>query len=38
MRCWQLANDYNEDGFRVLVVATRDIPKSEAKKQYSTDG
>jgi len=32
----KLANDYNKDGFRVLVVATRDIKKSEAKKQYST--
>ncbi|TNV17336.1 magnesium-translocating P-type ATPase [Buttiauxella sp. B2] len=32
----ELANDYNKDGFRVLVVATRDIRKSEAKKQYST--
>jgi len=32
----KLANDYNQDGFRVLVVATRDIKKSEAKKQYST--
>src|SRR5471032_375656 len=31
-----IAQDYNEDGFRVLVVATRDINKSEAKKQYST--
>src|SRR5471032_357361 len=31
-----MANDYNQDGFRVLVVATRDIKKSEAKKQYST--
>ncbi|AVF37599.1 magnesium-translocating P-type ATPase [Rahnella sikkimica] len=29
-----LANDYNQEGFRVLVVATRDIRKSEAKKQY----
>ncbi len=26
-----MANDYNKDGFRVLVVATRDIPKAEAK-------
>jgi len=32
----KLANDYNKEGFRVLVVATRDINKSEAKKQYST--
>ncbi len=30
------ANDYNKQGFRVLVVATREIHKSEAKKQYST--
>lgn len=32
-----LANGYNQDGFRVLVVATRDIPQAEAKKQYGTD-
>lgn len=32
-----MTNDYNKDGFRVLVVATRDIPKAEAKKQYGTD-
>ena len=31
-----LANDYNEDGFRVLVVATRHIPKSLARQQYTT--
>lgn len=31
-----LANDYNEDGFRVLVVATRNIPKSMARQQYTT--
>lgn len=31
-----MANDYNKDGFRVLVVATRDIPKAEAKRLYST--
>jgi P-type Mg2+ transporter len=31
-----MPNDYNEDGFRVLVVATRSIAKAEAKKQYGT--
>src|SRR5471032_2107476 len=31
-----MANDYNKDGFRVLVVATRDIKKSDTKHQYST--
>jgi len=31
-----LANDYNDDGFRVLVVATRNIPKSLARQQYTT--
>ena len=31
-----LANDYNEDGFRVLVVATRNIPMALARKQYTT--
>ena len=31
-----LANDYNEDGFRVLVVATRNIPKALARQQYTT--
>src|SRR5476651_1564354 len=31
-----LANDYNKDGFRVLVVATRNIPKSLARQQYTT--
>ncbi|WP_338524961.1 magnesium-translocating P-type ATPase [Pseudomonas batumici] len=31
-----LANDYNEDGFRVLLLATRDIPKAQAKEQYKT--
>ncbi|PLP41937.1 magnesium-translocating P-type ATPase, partial [Klebsiella variicola] len=31
-----MANDYNKDGFRVLEVATRDIPKAEAKRLYST--
>ena len=30
------ATEYNEDGFRVLVVATRDIPKANAQKQYTT--
>jgi Mg2+-importing ATPase len=32
-----MTNDYNKDGFRVLVVAIRDITKVEAKKQYGTD-
>src|SRR5688572_19587832 len=32
-----MANDYNQDGFRVLVVATRAIPKTDVKKQYGTD-
>lgn len=31
-----LATEYNEDGFRVLLVATRDIPKAQAQKQYNT--
>jgi len=31
-----MANDYNKDGFRVLVVATRDIKKADTKKQYGT--
>ncbi|QXI31000.1 magnesium-translocating P-type ATPase [Pseudomonas vanderleydeniana] len=31
-----LANDYNKDGFRVLLVATRDIPEGQAKAQYKT--
>ncbi|KIH83198.1 magnesium-translocating P-type ATPase [Pseudomonas batumici] len=31
-----LANDYNEDGFRVLLLATRDIPKAQTKEQYKT--
>src|SRR5476649_661397 len=31
-----LANEYNEDGFRVLVVATREIPQARSKNQYST--
>ncbi|WP_339532989.1 magnesium-translocating P-type ATPase [Pseudomonas mucidolens] len=30
------ANDYNEDGFRVLVVATRNIPKALARQHYTT--
>ncbi|MGR9584890.1 magnesium-translocating P-type ATPase [Pandoraea sputorum] len=30
------AEAYNEDGFRVLVVATRDIPAGETKTQYKT--
>ena len=31
-----LATEYNEDGFRVLVVATREIPKAQSQKQYTT--
>ncbi|UUQ65297.1 magnesium-translocating P-type ATPase [Pseudomonas fuscovaginae UPB0736] len=31
-----VANDYNRDGFRVLLVATRDITRGEAKAQYQT--
>ncbi|MFK3822511.1 magnesium-translocating P-type ATPase, partial [Pseudomonas yamanorum] len=31
-----IAQDYNEDGFRVLVLATRNIPKALARKQYTT--
>ncbi|NWE48709.1 magnesium-translocating P-type ATPase [Pseudomonas gingeri] len=31
-----LANDYNKDGFRVLLVATRDILKPQSKDQYKT--
>ncbi|WP_426099739.1 magnesium-translocating P-type ATPase [Pseudomonas sp. PSPC3-3] len=31
-----IANDYNEDGFRVLVVATRNIPNAVARRQYTT--
>ncbi|VVD86624.1 magnesium-translocating P-type ATPase [Pandoraea nosoerga] len=30
------AEAYNEDGFRVLVVATRDIPAGQTKAQYQT--
>ncbi|MBN9602434.1 MAG: magnesium-translocating P-type ATPase [Afipia felis] len=29
-----MARVYNQDGFRVLMVSTRDIPASEAKVQY----
>ena len=32
----RLANQYNEDGFRVLVLATRHIPKAQSKAQYAT--
>ncbi|MDR6915845.1 Mg2+-importing ATPase [Pseudomonas sp. 3296] len=32
-----LANEYNEDGFRVLLVATREIPKAQSKNQYTTE-
>ncbi|NWD71275.1 magnesium-translocating P-type ATPase [Pseudomonas gingeri] len=31
-----LANDYNKDGFRVLLLATRDILKPQTKGQYKT--
>ncbi len=31
-----LANDYNKDGFRVLLLATRDIPKAQTREQYKT--
>ena len=31
-----LATEYNEDGFRVLLVATREIPKAHSHKQYNT--
>lgn len=31
-----LANEYNQDGFRVLLVATREIPKAQTKNQYAT--
>ncbi|PYG73586.1 MULTISPECIES: magnesium-translocating P-type ATPase [unclassified Pseudomonas] len=31
------ADAFNQDGFRVLVVATRDIPAGESKAQYHTD-
>jgi len=32
----ELANDYNKDGFRVLLVGTRAIPKDLSKAQYKT--
>ncbi|AXK57309.1 magnesium-translocating P-type ATPase [Pseudomonas protegens] len=31
----QLAEDYNRDGFRVLLVGTRDLPKGQTRSQYS---
>jgi len=31
-----LANDYNKDGFRVLLLATRDIFRPQTKGQYKT--
>ncbi|WP_248796315.1 magnesium-translocating P-type ATPase [Pseudomonas sp. MWU13-2105] len=31
-----LANDYNQDGFRVLLLATRDILQPQTKAQYKT--
>ncbi len=30
-----LASQYNEDGFRVLLVATRKIPRNQSKAQYT---
>ncbi|AVR06356.1 magnesium-translocating P-type ATPase [Burkholderia thailandensis] len=30
------ANAYNEDGFRVLIVATRTIPRGDEREQYRT--
>ncbi|MDR6448528.1 Mg2+-importing ATPase [Paraburkholderia terricola] len=30
------AEAYNEEGYRVLVVATREIPRAQAKSQYKT--
>uniref|UniRef100_A0A914ZBR7 Uncharacterized protein n=1 Tax=Panagrolaimus superbus TaxID=310955 RepID=A0A914ZBR7_9BILA len=30
-----IARAYNQDGFRVLVIATRDIPQGSTKPQYS---
>ncbi|MNF28137.1 Magnesium-transporting ATPase, P-type 1 [compost metagenome] len=30
------ACEYNEDGFRVLLLATRKIPKAQSKHQYTT--
>ncbi|WP_367375104.1 magnesium-translocating P-type ATPase [Pseudomonas lini] len=30
------AFEYNQDGFRVLLVATREIPKAQTKNQYAT--
>jgi Mg2+-importing ATPase len=29
--------EYNEDGFRVIAVATREFPRGETKEQYSKD-
>ncbi|MDH0302524.1 MULTISPECIES: magnesium-translocating P-type ATPase [unclassified Pseudomonas] len=31
------ASAYNQDGFRVLLVGTRDIPAADGKAQYRTD-
>ncbi|QXH56755.1 magnesium-translocating P-type ATPase [Pseudomonas maumuensis] len=31
------ASSYNQEGFRVLLVGTRDIPAAEGKPQYHTD-
>ncbi|WOC16652.1 magnesium-translocating P-type ATPase [Pseudochrobactrum sp. MP213Fo] len=32
-----LAQRYNQDGFRVLVIATREIPRNSAKPQYGVN-
>ncbi|WP_447866848.1 magnesium-translocating P-type ATPase [Rahnella bonaserana] len=33
----EMSNDYNKEGFRVLVVASREIRRAETKKQYGAD-
>ncbi|KVS38548.1 magnesium-translocating P-type ATPase [Burkholderia ubonensis] len=35
-RLLEQANAYNEDGFRVLVLATRAIPRGDEREQYRT--
>jgi Mg2+-importing ATPase len=32
-----ITRGYNEDGFRVIAVATREFPRGETKEQYSRD-
>jgi Mg2+-importing ATPase len=32
-----ITREYNEDGFRVIAVATREFPRGETKAQYSKD-